>query len=150
MSFRLSMEARQYFGRMDDYSQTGKLRSTWDWYYLCFMVGAAKARRSQPTGATEFVDHFIADYQPQKDEIISILIAAELQRQVIDPSVETEVSQVMNELLDPDGPTSLSPEGHTAMNEYAEAGFETLSEDIEDPTEVAGFLQSYVALYCMG
>lgn len=150
MSFRLSHTASQYFSKLDRSSKSGKFPFKWDKYYLCFMAGAMRGELGdEPPGTDEFEKEFIMVYRPNKMQIVASLIAAELERQGIDSSVETEVSQVMNQVLDPESNTSLSTAGHTLMNRYAQGGFEILSEEIEDPRDLAGFLQTYHALYCV-
>lgn len=146
MSFRLSSSARDYFDKIEQKSSTGEFDSMWDKYYLAAMVGIKARDRirtdDEPT-ENPFVESVISDYDDQKYEIYAALIVAEIERQNIPKREETEIRQLMLEILDSTDPTRLSSYGKTVLNCYAERGYRILENEIPAPGEFDQFLRQY-------
>ena len=58
--FRLKPEVEDWFKGV--YNK-GALKTKWDIYYLCLMLGLAGSKTSPATNAIELVDYFIEDYK---------------------------------------------------------------------------------------
>lgn len=146
MSFRLSPSARDYFNKVDQNSSTGEFDSMWDKYYLAAMVGIKARDRvktdDEPTNEA-FVDTVISDYDDQKYEIYAALIMAEIDRQNIPKREETEIRELMLEILDSTDPTRLTSYGKTLLNCYAEQGYRILETNTPTPGELDQFLRQY-------
>jgi hypothetical protein len=146
MGFRLSDTAREYFDNIEETSSTGGFESMWDKYYFAAMVGI-KARDREVTDdeptADPFVETVIDDYQDQKFEIYAALIAAEIDRQNIPQTAETEIRDLMLSILDSTDPTQLSDKGKQLLNCYAERGHKRLRDTGPAPTEFDEFLRKY-------
>lgn len=146
MSFRLSTNAREYFGKIEQKSSTGDFDSMWDKYYLAAMVGIKQRERvktdEEPTD-DPFVETVISDYDDQKYEIYAALIMAEIERQRIPKQEETEIRHLMLEILDSSDPTRLSAYGKTLLNCYAERGYRIIQSNIRSPAEFDQFLHQY-------
>lgn len=146
MSFRLSAAARKYFDDIEQKSTTGSFDSMWDKYYLAAMMGIKARERvvtdDEPT-TTPFVDSVIADYEDQKYEIYAALIMAEIERQGIPKGEESEIRNLMLEILDSTDPTRLSPYGKTLLNCYADRGFKILQNKVPAPADLDTFLSQY-------
>jgi hypothetical protein len=146
MSFKLSSEARDYFDTIEKKSSTGKFDTMWDKYYLSAMVGIKandRVKTDNEPDAEPFVDNVIEDYAEQKYEIYAALIYAEIERQSIPKRAESEIRELMIEILDSNDATRLSDYGKILLNCYAEQGFQILQNNGPTPTEMDEFLRSY-------
>ena len=147
MSFRLSKEARSYYGNINKATSINQLETDWDKYYLSAMAGIKDRSRvpdeEEPPAEQEFVDYVIQAYEDQKYEIYGSLIVAEIERQGIPWGQKEEIRQLMLSLLDSESNTSLSEEGTRALNCYAEKGFRLIRSDITAPPELDEFLEQY-------
>lgn len=150
MSFRLSKEARSYYGNINQNSTITKLDTLWDRYYLSAMAGMkARSRvreKEEPPQEQEFIDNIIQDYENQKYEIYGTLIVAEVERKGIPWGQKEEIKQLMLKLLDSTSNTRLSDEGSQALNCYAEKGFRLIKSEIDPQPELDQFLKEYYDL----
>lgn len=122
--FRIRSDCRIWFRHITSKSS---LKLVFDPYYLCFLVGIAAGRRSNPTEggieASAFVDSFPRPYDQQQRLLIGLMLAAELKRAEIDLTDRVSVNRVVNELAGVGGATT---SGVAIMNEYASGGFDEL------------------------
>lgn len=147
MSFRLSKEARSYFGNINKASTINELDSDWDKYYLSAMAGIKVRSRvpdnEEPPAEQEFVDYVIQNYEDQKYEIYGSLIVAEIEREGIPWGQKEEIKQLMLNLLDSESTTRLSEEGTHVLNCYAEKGFRLIRSEITPQPQLDEFLELY-------
>lgn len=150
MSFKLSKEARSYFGQIDKAASINELETDWDKYYLSAMAGIKARRRvpdnQEPPSEQEFVDYVIQSYDDQKYEIYGSLIVAEIERKGIPWEEKEEIKQLMLNLLDYDSNTRLSDEGTRVLNCYAENGYRLIESEIPPQPELDEFLKRYYQL----
>lgn len=150
MSFRLSKEARSYYGNINQNSTINKLDTDWDKYYLSAMAGIKARSRvpdeKEPPAEQEFVDYVIQSYEDQKYEIYGALIVAEIEREGIPWGQKEEIKQLMLTLLDSNTNTRLSDEGIQVLNCYAEKGSQLIRSEIMPPPKVDTFLERYYEL----
>jgi hypothetical protein len=123
------------------------IKSKWDLYYLCLMIGLA-ASRTEPLGGerTDMTDYFIAEYKKSKNLIISLFICAELKKLGVEFSDRDLAKKILNNYLDPLHQSSLSNQAFQRINEYSYGGFLLLAESQEKPTDQTTFLINYAAL----
>ena len=150
MSFRLSTEARSYYGNINKASSINELETDWDKYYLSAMAGIKARSRvpdeEEPPAEQEFVDYVIQAYEDQKYEIYGSLIVAEIDRQGIPWGQKEEIRQLMLSLLNSDSNTRLSEVGTRALNCYAEKGSRLIRSEIRPQPELDQFLKEYYEL----
>jgi len=150
MSFRLSKEARSYYGNINQASTINKLETDWDKYYLSAMAGIKARSRvpddEEPPAEQQFVDYVIKSYDDQKYEIYGSLIVAEIEREGIPWGQKEEIRQLMLTLLDSNSNTRLSEEGTHVLNCYAEKGFQLIRSEITPQPELDQFLEKYYEL----
>lgn len=150
MSFRLSKEARSYYGNINQVSTINKLDTDWDKYYLSAMAGIKARSRvpddEEPPAEQEFVDYVIQSYEDQKYEIYGSLIVAEIEREGIPWGQKEEIKQLMLTLLDSNTNTRLSEEGIHVLNCYAEKGSRLIRSEIMPPPQLDEFLERYYEL----
>jgi hypothetical protein len=122
----------------------GPLRTKFDQYYLCLMLGLATGRSDKAANADEFVQYFVSDYAGVGRIIVALLVIAEADRLGIDISDKNDVKKLLNEYLDPTNPAHLSETGFQRLNDYANGGFSVLNEVFpERPRHVDMFLERY-------
>jgi hypothetical protein len=150
MSFRLSKEARSYYGNINKATSINELETDWDKYYLSAMAGIKARSRvpdeEEPPAEQQFVDYVIQAYEDQKYEIYGSLIVAEIDRQGIPWGQKEEIRQLMLSLLDSESNTRLSEEGTRALNCYAEKGARLIRSEIRPQPELDQFLKEYYEL----
>lgn len=146
MPFKLSSEARNYYRKINKNSNHGSFDTLWDQYYLSAMSGI-KARSRVPDdeapSGDPFMDEVIQDYEDHKYELYSALIVAEVEREGIPWEAESEVRELMLDILDSTSTTRLSDEGAKILNCYAEKGFRIIRSEIPAPPEIDEFLEEY-------
>ncbi len=142
MGFSMSKEAKRYFNQLNE-SKHGTLKVQFDFYYLCLIAGF-KTKKPISASAEKFVDDFPGLYIMQREQIIGLLIATQIDRDQIDTANRERLERLMLKLVKPDSPSHLSAEGEKLMDEYAEAGFKLISEEI--PTPPAN-LDTFLVLY---
>jgi len=149
MGFNMSKEAKRYFNRLTG-SKHGKLKTQFDFYYLCLIAGFKNETFSKCKGE-KFVDEFPSDFLMQREQIIGLLIATEINRNKIDMENRERIERLMLKLVKPDSPTQLSNDGESLMNDYAENGFRRILEEIPSPpTNLDTFLvRYYEKVLCM-
>jgi len=124
------------------------LKTKWDLYYLCLMIGLASSKTSPLTSSRgDITDNFIADYKKSKNLIISLFICAELKNLGIEFSDRAMAKEILNKYLDPHQSASLSNQAFQRLNEYSYGGFLVLAERQSKPNELATFLMQYEDLF---
>lgn len=145
--FRLSDEARKWFGDLKKGTEAGSLDTLWDEYYFCFLLGAKEREIGDPGEAEVFHDEVIEDYYDQLNELLGLLITAEIERKGVPWEEEERVRRVIMKLIDASDPSKLSEDGVELMNQYAHGGFEVLNEGLPRPSSLDDFLMKYLSEY---
>lgn len=147
MSFRLSKEARSYFGNINNASSLNELETDWDKYYLSAMAGIKARSRvpddEEPPASQQFLDYVIPAYDDQKYKIYGSLIVAEVEREGIPWGQKEEIRQLMLNLLDSESNTRLSEDGIRVLNCYAEKGSRLIRSEIKPQPQLDEFLELY-------
>ena len=142
--FRLKPEADDWFKGI--YNK-GALKTKWDIYYLCLMMGLAGSKASSATGAVDLVHYFIEDYKKSSRLIVTLFLSTHLKKLGIELNDRLEAKRVLDEYLDPSNSTALNSDGFRTMNEYAQGGFLLLAENIGNrPDDQVTFLLRYYDL----
>jgi len=142
MAFRMRPEADDWFRGV--VSADGPVRTKFDQYYLCLMLGLATGRNERPQNAADFVDYFVADYAAVGRLLVALLIIAEAERLGVELGDKGDVKKLLDDYLDPQHPTNLTEKGFQKLNDYANGGFNVLAEAMpERPRHVEPFLQAY-------
>ncbi|MBW4692624.1 MAG: hypothetical protein KME27_12750 [Lyngbya sp. HA4199-MV5] len=147
-NFRMRQDAENWFSNIRDQKP---IKTKFDLYYFCLMVGLATGRRSEPTKrgseVTDFTDNFVSDYKPYQRLIIGLLIRAELSRSGISVTEKDEVRKLFVDLVNPQNPTNLTDAGMDRLNEYSSGGYDYLAEKLDSrPYHVEEFLRTYAKL----
>ena len=147
-NFRMRQDAESWFSNIRDQKP---IKTKFDLYYFCLMVGLATGRRSEPTKrcseVTDFTDNFVSDYKPYQRLIIGLLIRAELSRSGISVTEKDEVRKLFVDLVNPQNPTNLTDAGMDRLNEYSSGGYDYLAEKLDSrPYHVEEFLRTYAKL----
>lgn len=123
------------------------IKTKFDLYYLCLMMGFATGKTAKPTAATDLVANFVQDYKSSQRLIVGLLIVAELRNLGVELNDKSEVQIQIKRLLDPHHPANLTEEGFNCMNAYAYGGFNYLAAELkEEPRRVEEFLPMYKKL----
>jgi hypothetical protein len=143
--FRLRTDTTEWFAHIE---RKPPLRTLFDLYYLCALLGIASRRRSDPRdsgNAPVFVQHVIDEYRPQELLIAGLLLRAELAHYGYDLSDREAVQAQLASLV---GPGGISDQGAETLNQYASGGFDLLQERYGEakPETTAQFLPKYVEL----
>jgi hypothetical protein len=142
--FRLKPEVDDWFKGI--YNK-GALKTKWDIYYICLMMGLAGSKTSSAAGAIDLVHHFIEDYKKSSRLIVTLFLSTHLKKLGIELKDRLEAKRILDDYLDSSNSTSLNNEGYRAMNEYAQGGFLLLAENIENrPDDQVTFLLKYYDL----
>lgn len=144
-NFRMRQDAENWFSNIRDQKP---IRTKFDLYYFCLMMGLATERRSDPAKScpdyTDFTDNFVGDYKPYQRLIIGLLIRAELSRRGVSVTEKDEVRKFFVDLVNPQNPTNLTDTGMDRLNEYASGGYDYLAEKLDSrPYHVEEFLRTY-------
>ena len=138
MSFYLSNNASQWAKNI-----TGKtciLKDNFDIYYLCLMIGISFGTTKEPE-EREITRDFSKTYKPLSSLLIGILISTDSSTTALE--TKHDVIDHLQNMIDTDSNSNLSPEGETLMNRYVQGGFELLSEHIPEPRNEVVFLLEY-------
>ncbi len=142
--FVLSHEANSFFEKIDKESRHGKFGLKFDYYYLCLVAGFIKKDISKDIrNGSDLVKAFPTEFHSQREQIIGLLIATEIERNKINKDNRERLEKLMLELVQPDSPSKLSPKGLKLMNRYAQSGFDYISEKIPSPYNLDTFLIQY-------
>jgi hypothetical protein len=147
-NFRMRQDAENWFSNIQGQKPT--IRTKFDLYYFCLMLGLATGRRSEPakcSEVTDFMDNFVSDYKPYQRLIIGLLIRAELARLGVSVTEKDEVRKLFVDLVSPKSLTNLTDMGMDRLNEYASGGYDYLAESLDSkPHFVEEFLRTYTKL----
>ncbi len=140
--FRMRKDAEQWFKHI---ASKPPLKTKFDLYYCCLMLGLAAKRKSRPSdaGAAGFVDHIPEDFKPVQELIVGLLLRAEIESMGVALTERDEVRRMLAELV---GTNGLSADGVSRMNEYSSGGFEALADSMDEPRTVPEFMFGYEAL----
>jgi len=131
MGFNMSNDAKRYFNKLNE-SKHGKLETQFDFYYLCLLAGFRYMTPSNYKGE-EFIDQFPRSFVSQREQIIGLLIATQINKDNIDIENRARLERLMLALVKPDSPSRLSNDGERLMNQYAENGFQRIINEIPTP-----------------
>lgn len=139
MAFKMRAEVDDWFRNI---FKKGPIQTKFDLYYFCLMAGLAEGKTEPAVNATEFVDSFVRDYQPNRRLILGLMILAEAARLGLNTSDRAEVEKLMKKYLDAAHPAQLTELGFECLNDYAQAGFIAISEALQGnkPHQVETFL----------
>lgn len=149
MHFRLRQDVESWFKHIKDEKP---IKTMFDRYYLCFILGLAADRRSTPekmcVKVSDIIDYFITEYRPYQRLITGLLVRAELSRTGIEITERKEISKFFIDYIEPNSPTQLTDLGMTKMNEYASGGFDYLTEQVHtQPYTIEEFLRIYMNIF---
>ena len=142
--YRLREDAESWFKHI---ANQAPLRTKFDLYYFCLMLGLATGRRSNPSEnvkAQGFYDSMPEPYKNIQELITGVLLRTEIARFGIKLTDRTGVRRILTELV---GSSGLSSVGIVRLNEYASGGFDVIFEHmLEAPYTVSGFFGEYKKL----
>lgn len=146
-SFQLRLDVDEWFSNINK-EKTQQIKTDFDLYYFCLMMGLATKSQNNPSGkckCRDFIDYFVSDYKSQQNLIIGLLIRAELENLGISLDEKDATKKQLLKLIDPSSQTNLTDEGIDKMNCYASGGFDYLREKMgSKPYHLEEFLHSYV------
>ena len=143
MVFHITREAKKYYEKLDK-STTGKLKTEFDFYYLCLLAGFSRGKVSQNNGV-EFYDKFPNEFYHQRQQVIGLLISTEIERRGVNVNDNVQVEKIILYIVKPDSVTLLSNEGEKLLDQYAQNGFELISDEI--PVERISNLDTFLAQF---
>jgi hypothetical protein len=143
MTFKMPNNARDYFGNIKD------LKFLFDWYYFCVMLGLAKKKigNEEEMEKEYFMDSFPSVYLGVRDQIIALLIDAEMERRAIEPNDRDSVQKLILQLIDTFSQTRLNKQGIELLNRYAVTGMNYINDSIPRTTSLDLFLLHYYKVY---
>lgn len=147
--FRLRKDAETWFSEIE---KSRHLKSKFDIYYFCLMIGLASGRTNDPkaSGSTskEIIGYFIDDYKAASRLLLGLLVTTEMKYRGIGPSEKAAVRELFKELVDAEnGNHNLTDAGMKRMNAYASGGFDYLSEKRDaKPYHFEDFIRDYTSL----
>lgn len=144
MAFRLNVNVDQWFNNLGPKNDKA-LKTKFDLFYLCLLIGLADGKPETLKGAPDFQDTFVSEYHGSQNIIIGLLILAELGRQGVDTEEKEAVQRILDNIIDSNRISRLSDEGERKLNEYTNRGFEIMSQEISSkPYNEADFLRHYL------
>lgn len=149
MSFILSDEANAYLARLNTNKKAGILKTKFDFYYLCLLVGFNKGElvSGDPKGEV-FIDVPPKEHTDSYKEILGVLLSSEIKRRGVEVKDRNSMEKIMMELLDPNSVNQLSEDGARILNRYAAKGFEEIIEALPEPnTRLDTFLIKYYSSF---
>lgn len=150
MAFRLREDARKWFESFVP-KKNATLRTQFDYYYLCAMIGFLTNERSEPNQnghtAKEIVNDFTSDYDSTKYSIVGLLVGKQLNyrhKGLFDRSV---VHQEIERLMNSAGSPALSADGQRILDRWASGGFDVIFREINPrPQNERQFFLAYLNL----
>lgn len=141
MTFRLRPDVDDWFKHI---ANKEPLKTKFDLYYLCLMMGLALSQCERAPSSQEFVQYFVGEYRPVQRLVLGLFIMAEMARRGLDVSDREEVRALINEYLDPTNPAQLKEAGFSRLNDYANAGYNAVVASFgAKPHQTEAFLQWY-------
>ena len=146
MPYRLHKDIEN--GLKDVLNEKSVLKTQFDVYYLCLLVGLASGTKTNQgvTGVKPFIDHFTDDYRPFKHLIIGLLTVSEIRYFGIKMTDKNKVRSEIRRIIDPERVDDLTPVGIELLNAYACGGYEFMRERAFDSSTIQDFLRDYVNL----
>lgn len=139
--FRMRQDVDEWFKHIFG---VGPIKTKFDLYYFCLMIGLSKGKLAQLQGGQEFIDYFVGDYKSSQRLIMGLFLIAEMSRLGIELNDREEIRNLINKYFDPMTLSHLKDEGFTGFNNYANAGFNFIVENYpESPRKVEHFIQWY-------
>lgn len=126
-SFRMPDDMQSWFA--PSFSDGGPLKTEFDKYYLCLLIGLHTKRRAPITpNAKGFIDYWITDYQGVREQLLGLVLRDELEARGIAVTERDAVQKACQQLFTHDDPTQLTPKGMETVNSIAYGGFKALEE----------------------
>lgn len=150
MAFRLREDARKWFEQFVP-KKDGAIRTQFDYYHLCAMIGFLANERSEPTeggrNATEFVIDFTSEYDSTKYAIVGLLVSKQLEYRHHALTDRSTVHQEIERLMNSEGYPALTTEGQRMLDRWASGGFDVISREINPrPQNERQFFMAYLGL----
>ncbi len=146
--FRLREDADEFFRHIQG---AQPIKSKWDIYHLCAMLGLFGQRSSDPgeagIPAPVFVQYVIEDYKPVELIFVSLLLLAQMARVGYRVEDRKEIQELLSQLVNSRA-LALGAEGVALLNRYASGGFDLLVERYGDaqPRSPEEFLPRYAEI----
>ncbi|MET0002054.1 MAG: hypothetical protein ABW087_00305 [Candidatus Thiodiazotropha sp.] len=142
--FKIRKDADNWFRKIDS---RGPIKTKFDLFYLCLMLGLKKARLDEVIEGTDIYQKFPQEYEGSRFLVLGLLISAEMNREGLVFEDKASVQKLISKYVAADSPSNLSSEGFKKINGYASGGFDVLSELFEDvPQDVDVFIARYCAI----
>lgn len=146
--FKLRDRCKDFFSEIR--SQT-ELRTDFDTYYLCAMIGLLQCERTDPNSYGDnvnvFTDNFTKEYNETRYTIIALMVCAEAKKRGIDLDEKSSMVRLFEEMTDPNTQSRLSTAGAEALNAYASGGFDVINKHFDEkPRSLPNFLIRYKEL----
>lgn len=139
--FRMRSDADRWFRYI---VEQAPVKTKFDVYYLCLMVGIKQGELDDVTDAIEIYQKFPQEYEGSRLQVLALLISAELKREGLEFNERDAVQSVIARYIATDSPSNLSAEGFKRANSYASGGFNLLVDAYgEPPQDVNAFLAKY-------
>lgn len=145
MPFRMRRDCDQWFQNI----YKPPIDTGFDYFYLCFMLGVAAERRSDPApgSAYDLTQDFVGQFKPYQRLIVGLLVRSELGSLGVSVKEKENVRKVLNNLLDPMDSSNLTDHGMNVMNAYASGGYEYLVQKLgSKPYHLEEFVRTYIKL----
>jgi len=125
--FRLASDAQKWFASA--FADDGPLRTEFDKYYLCLLIGLKKRRRDQlDSSAKDVIEYWISDYQGIRDLMLGLILNDELNDRGIKVEERNAVQATCKRIFTHDDRTQLTSDGMNVANSIAYGGFRTIEE----------------------
>lgn len=139
--FRMRKDSERWFRKIADQPP---IKTKLDLFYLCLMAGLKFGQLDEVRDASDVYHRFTQEFEGSRQEIIALLIVAELRREGLDFDDKSAVQTLISKYVTSDTPANLTSAGFDKINSYASGGFNILSEHFEDgPHDVNVFLTRY-------
>ena len=141
--FKLSTTAKEWISGIE---KKLPFNVNLDLYYMFFLVGVLIGQRSSDNHFSDLIRDFPSSYNDHKKIIINFLLIAEQRKKAIPLDAKLRLrEEILEKCVDPERNT-FSDYGFNLANEYANAGFQYLSEKIVTPQNTSDFMTSYLEI----
>lgn len=146
--FKLRQRCKEFFS---DLKNSPDLKTDFDIFYLCLLIGLQNNSRSDPNSygdiVNEFNDNFTREYSQIRYSIIALVVCAEAKKSGINLDEKASVIKLFEQMTNTDSPSKLSTRGAEAINAYASGGFDLIQKHFsEKPRSMPNFLVRYSEL----
>jgi hypothetical protein len=147
LPFRLRQDAVGWFKELHDRKE---FKILFDDFYFCFIAGVAKRRKVTVSNeeSQELINYFPEHYNNARaNTLIALFLKSELDELGVvmgEKGDKREVHSSIAKLVDYSSPSKLSAAGVGLFNQYANGGFEVLTEWFDDkPRTLETFLRTF-------